>query len=125
MALTSEASVKEMRSQSEAMLRPYITVSPFIRAHTSLLCLRIANAGRNSAQNLKLALDRDFFQFGENQQDKNLRYKSAFTTLMDSFPPGSELIFSLCQGWVLFDGGGKPDICPVQFSMALVQYNVF
>ncbi len=117
MAQMSEASVKEMRHQSETMMRPYIIVSPFVRLHTPFLYLRIANTGRNAAQNLKLNIDKDFFQFGETQTEKNLKNKSAFTTPMDSFPPDSELIFALAQGWVLFEGGGKPDVCPSQFTI--------
>ena len=41
MAKASEASVDAMRDQSEAMLRPYITASPFIRPHTPILYLRV------------------------------------------------------------------------------------
>ena len=117
LAETSQASVEEMRRQSEAMFRPYIIVSPFVRPHTPLLYLRIANTGRNAAQNLKLSINKDFFQFGETQNDKNLKNKSAFNTPLDSFPPDSEILFALAQGWVLFEGGGKSDICPSQFSI--------
>ena len=115
LAKTSKESVEEMRQQSEAMMQPYIIVSPFVRPHTPLLYLRITNTGRNAAQNLKLSIDRDFFQFGETQSEKNLKNKSAFTTTMDSFPPNSELVFALAQDWVLFEGTGKPHICPTQF----------
>jgi len=117
MAKTSEASVEEMRQQSEATMRPYIVVAPFVRPHTPLLYLRIVNTGKNTAHNLKLSIDKDFFQFGETQSDKNLRNKSAFTVPMDSFPPNTELIFALAQGWILFEGTGKPDICPTQFTI--------
>jgi hypothetical protein len=118
MAKVSEASVDAMREQSEAMLRPYITASPFIRAHTPLLYLRIKNTGRMGAQNLRLTLDRDFFQFGEKDvADKNLRIKSAFSTPIDSFPPETELIFALGQGWVLFGENAQPDVSPTQFNV--------
>ena len=117
MAKASKESVQEMRQQSEAMMRPYVIVSPFVRPHTPLLYLRIINTGRNAAHNLRLSIDRDFYQFGETQNDKNLKNKSAFTTPMNSFPPNSELIFALAQGWVLFEGNGKPDVCPVQFTI--------
>lgn len=74
MAKASEASVEAMRDQSEAILRPYMTASPFIRPHTPLLYLRVINTGRMGAQNLRLTLDRDFFQFDEKDRaDKNLR----------------------------------------------------
>ncbi len=117
MAESSRATVEEMRNQSESMMRPYITVSPFVRPHTPFLYLRIANTGRNAALNLKLSIDKDYFQFGEVQDEKNLKNMTVFTTPMDSFAPGSELIFALAQGWVIFEGNGKSAICPTQFKI--------
>lgn len=118
MAKASEASVEAVHDQSEAMLRPYITVAPFIRSHTPFLYLRVKNTGQIGAQNLRLTLDRDFFQFGEKDRaDKNLRTMSAFSTPIDSFPHGAELIFALGQGWVLFGENAQPDVSPTQFNV--------
>jgi hypothetical protein len=118
MAKASEASVEAVRDQSEAMLRPYITTAPFIRPHTPFLYLRVKNTGRIGAKNLRLTLDRDFFQFGEKDRaDMNLRTMSAFSTPIDSFPPGAELIFALGQGWVLFGESTQPDASPTQFNV--------
>jgi len=118
MAKASEASVAAVRDQSEAMLRPYITVVPFIRAHTPFLYLRVKNTGRMGATNVCLTLDRDFFQFGEaDRPDRNLRTISAFSTPIDSIPPGVELVFALGQGGHLFGQDAKPDVSPVQFNV--------
>lgn len=121
MAKASEASVEAMRDQSEAMQRPYIIVAPFIKPHTPFLYLRVKNTGRMGAHNLRLTLDRDFFQFGEKEPaDKNLRIKSAFSTPIDSFPPGAELIFPLGPGWVLFGENAQPDVSPTQFNVTAI-----
>lgn len=118
MAKASEASVEAIHNQSEAMLRPYITAAPFIRPNTPFLYLRVKNTGKMGAQNLRLTLDRDFFQFGEKDRaEKNLRTMSAFSTSIDSFPPGAELIFALGQGWVIFGENAQPDVCPTQFNV--------
>lgn len=118
MAKASEASVTAMRDQSEAMSRPYVTVAPFIRPHTTLLYLRVSNIGKMAAQNLRLSLDRDFFPFGEvNRPERNLRTISAFSTPIDSFAPGMELIFALAQGFVIFGESAQPGACPTQFSV--------
>lgn len=118
MTKASEASVEAVRAQSEAMLRPYITVAPFIRPHTPFLYLRVENTGRIGSQNLRLTLDRDFFQFGEKDRaDNNLRTMSAFSTSIDNFPPGAELIFALGPGWVLFGENAQPDVSPTQFNV--------
>lgn len=125
MAKASEASVEAMRNQSEASLRPYITIVPFIRAHTPMLNLRVKNTGITGAQNVRLSIDRDFFKFGEKTRpDGNLRTLSAFTTPIDSLSPGAELIFGLAQGWVLFGEKAQPDICPSQFSVT-AKYEFF
>lgn len=114
MAKASEASAEAVRNQSEMFLRPYITISPFIRANTPLLYLRVKNTGKTGAQNLRLSIDRDFFKFGNRA---NLKTLSAFTTPIDSFPPDAELIFGLAQGWVLFGEKSNPNICPAQFNV--------
>jgi len=118
MARASEASVEAMRDQSDAMLRPYVTIAPFIRSHTPFLYLRVKNTGQTGAQNLRLNLDRNFFQFGEKDNaDKNLRTMNAFSSPIDSFPPGAELIFALGPGWVLFSENSQPDVSPTQFNV--------
>jgi len=114
MAKSSESSVEAMRNQSESFMRPYITISPFIRANTPILYLRVKNTGKTNAQNLRLSIDRDFLQFGDRA---NLKELSAFTTPIDSLPPDAELIFGLAQGWVLFGEKSKPDACPLQFNI--------
>lgn len=117
MAKASEASVEAMRLQSESTLRPYISISPFIRPQALFLYLKIANTGRTGAQNLRLTLDRDFFEWGENRAENNIRSFNAFSLPIDSFPPGSELLFALGQGWVLFAENSNPAITPLQFNI--------
>ena len=43
MSKSSEDSVESIRAQSEAMFRPYVTVSPYIRPNTNVLYLKIEN----------------------------------------------------------------------------------
>ena len=118
MAKASEASVRAVRDQSEAMLRPYVTVAPFVRPHTPFLYLRVENAGRTAAENLRLTIDRDFFQFGQSDRlGKNLRTMSAFVAPIDSLAPGNQLIFALGQGWVILGENARPDITPSQFNV--------
>ena len=118
MAKASEESVKAMREQSEAMLRPYVAITPYVRPHTTVLYLRIENSGKSSAENLRLSMDKDFFQFGEvNQPDHNLRTKKAFLDPIRSMPPGGKLIFALAQGFVVFAPSADPDHLPRQFTI--------
>jgi len=121
----NEASVEAMHDQTEAVLRPYITFTPFIRPHTQLICLRISNTGKTAAKNVNISLDRDFYQYGKsNQPTRNLRNINAFTTPIDGFPPGKELIFSLGQAWVIFGKNSDEKVTPSQFSIT-AEYDYF
>lgn len=118
MAKASEASVQAVRDQSEAMLRPYIEITPYVRPHTTLLYLRIENTGRTGAQNVTLSMDRDFYQFGDSSSpEHNLRTKAAFTQPIDSLGPGHKLVFALAQGFVIFGESGSPATTPQQFNI--------
>jgi len=67
---------------------------------------------------LRLTLDRDFFQWGETSgPDNNIRTRNAFSLPIDSFPPDTELLFALGQGWVLFGENANPAVTPLQFNI--------
>lgn len=120
MALASEAAVKAATSQTEALMRPYVIATPFVRPHTNIICLRIHNRGRSAAENVRLSLDKDFFRFGNtNRPDGNLREIAAFSEPMDSMPPGFELLFSLAQGPSLIGPDAKSDVVPTQFAITV------
>jgi cyanate lyase len=42
---------------------------------------------------------------------------SAFNNPIDSLPPGSEIIFGLAQGFVVFAEGADPSTCPTTFTV--------
>ncbi|MDA8454847.1 hypothetical protein M4R22_08735 [Acidovorax sp. GBBC 3334] len=118
MAKASEASVQAVREQSEAMLRPYVSVSSYVRPQTTVLYLRIENTGRTGAENLRMSIDKDFFQFGDAKQpDRNLRTKPAFVDTIQSLPPGGSIVFALAQGFIIFAPGADATVVPQQFSV--------
>lgn len=118
MAKASEATVQEMRAQSEAMLRPYIVVSTYVRPHTTVLYLRIENMGRCASENLELSIDRDFFQFGRSSvADHNLRLLPAFVDPIQALAPGGKLLFALAQGFVIFSPDADQTKVPLQFRI--------
>ncbi len=109
--------VKIMQSQLEQVSRPYIQASMFIRTGTPLLNLRIQNTGKSAAQNLKLDIDRDYFQFGEKKDNKNIRLKSAFQRQISCFPPDSVIEFALGMGHQIFSQTADDDVSPKSFSV--------
>ncbi len=66
----------------------------------------------------RLRLDRDFFQFGEKGEGRNLAKQSAFSQSIDCLSPKSELFFDLGIGYKIFESGADPSICPHRFEVS-------
>jgi hypothetical protein len=105
-----------MRDQQEATYRPYISVSPVVYPENPIAFLKISNSGLTAANNLRLSLDRDFFQFGERDDQRNLKLHCAFKGSIDSFVPGAKIYFHLAQSFVLFKKGNE-DLTPTKFTV--------
>ncbi|HSP85766.1 MAG TPA: hypothetical protein VLN09_08535 [Psychrobacter sp.] len=110
---SNKETVDIMKEQTEAMSRPYIVIEPFVRPNTPLLYLKIVNTGKTSANNLRLSISNDFYQFGE--ENKNIKDFPAFCSTIDSFAPNQQLIFALAQGFLIF--GESNSKLPKQFSI--------
>jgi len=100
-------SVETVRQQTEAMSRPYVTVSPFVLPKNAILFLRVSNIGKTAAEHLRLKLERPFYRFGKAEESENLASFAAFQNEIPSFAPGVELRFSLAMAPILF--GDKAD----------------
>lgn len=113
----NERVVAVMQDQAEGLTRPYVTVSVLTPPRSIVLYLRVANTGRTSAQNVRLALDRDFFRYGGKDPGDNLRTFSAFQEEIQCLPPGGELVFALAQGFVIFGPEADPARTPTVFRV--------
>jgi hypothetical protein len=109
--------VEVMQEQNEAISRPYVTVSPKLEADNPIFYLTICNSGRTAARNLRLTIDRSFYKFGENNPESDLATCSAFTQPIDAFAPGSEMTFSLAQGFVVFAENADESVLPKKFTV--------
>ncbi len=108
--------LREMRDQQDSLYRPYISISPVAYSDSSIFYLKIKNTGQTAAHKLRLNLDRDFYQFGEKKDERNLRNVSAFSSVVDSFVPGAEMLFYLAQGFVIFGKEGNETVTPPVFT---------
>ena len=113
----NEKVVSIMREQSEAISRPYISISTFLVQKSSFVYLRICNTGKTAAIKLRLELDRNFYKYGKSQERHNLAGLSAFQDVIDCFPPNAELVFALAQGFVIFGSNSDPNVTPPSFSI--------
>ncbi|HCF1786785.1 hypothetical protein QMK42_24955 [Pseudomonas aeruginosa] len=114
----NRAAVGAMREQMADQNRPFVAVTVQVRMGTPVIQLLIRNVGRSPAQNLRLRLDRNFFQFGEQAESRNLAKQSAFSQSIDCLPPMSELLFDLGMGFEIFASGADPTICPHTFEVS-------
>ena len=114
----NRAAVGAMREHMADQNRPFVAVTVQVRMGTPVIQLLIRNVGRSPAQNLRLRLDRDFFQFGEQAESRNLAKQSAFSQSIDCLPPMSELLFDLGMGFEIFASGADPTICPHTFEVS-------
>jgi hypothetical protein len=113
----NERVVDVMREQAEAMTRPYVTVSALIEPNNPIFYLRIFNAGKTAATDLKLNLDRSFYRFAEKIKKKNLADYAAFKDTITSFSPGAEIVFSLAQSFVIFGDQADSSVTPSCFTI--------
>jgi len=113
----NESVLHEMKVQHESLFRPYISIFPVIYTDKSIFFLKIANTGRTAANNLKLSIDKNFYQFGKKEENRNLRKHSAFSKPIDSFVPDAQILFYLAQGFDLFGENAKEDITPSVFTI--------
>ena len=86
--------VQASKEQSESVFRPYITITHRLSTQT-LIKLYIRNTGKTNACNLRLQIDRDFRQLDSKREEDNIANNFAFNNVIETFPPGSELKFSL------------------------------
>jgi len=113
----NESVLLEMKEQHEDTFRPYISISPAIYSDSMLIYLEIKNSGKTSAENLKLEIDKNFYQFGEKQDDKNLKNLTAFTDSIDSFAPNAKMVFYLATGPNIFGPSADEEITPKTFTI--------
>jgi len=109
--------VTVMKEQLEASLRPYIVVSTFITTGNLIICLKISNTGKMTAENLELTWDRDFYQYGRKEDNYNLKKAYAFQNVIETFVPGAELLFYLGMGFQIFADDTDPKLTPPQFTI--------
>lgn len=110
--------VAAMRDQMADQARPYVHVSVQVRMGTPVIQLLVRNVGKSPAQNLTLHIDRDFYQYGEKTESRNLAKQSAFSHPIECLPPVSELLFDLGMGFKIFANDSDPAVCPTTFEVS-------
>ncbi len=110
--------VAQMKAQNESFIAPIISVAIQVK-HSTVVCLKVKNSGHSAAKNLRLSLDRDFYQFGVFEEAKNMRHFPAFQQTIPSFSPGEEIFFLMSQGFNLGKSFEDKIITPYEFNVGV------
>jgi hypothetical protein len=113
----NEKVVEVMHEQAEAVTRPYVSVAPVLEPDNPIFYLRITNTGKTTANKLKLTIDKSFHKFGEKSSEADLASFAAFNNVIESFPPGAEIVFSLAQSFKLFGEESDKELLPQSFTI--------
>lgn len=114
---------RSMQEQSEALNRPIVQILVFVQTGTTALRLQIKNVGRASAINLKLSIDRDVYQFDNQNEDANLKSKNAFKNTIACFPPNAIIEFDLGIGHQLLNGKLSEFMINAKYSFVNKDYD--
>ena len=107
MARSSEASVRLMKEQADAISRPYVSVLLAKQLNNPFIFLRVENTGQTAAPNMTLSLGPEFERIKELKGPKELKNSYLFTKTVASFPPRSPVLFLLGFGDTFVDDDKK------------------
>lgn len=114
---TNERVVEVMKRQNDALIRPYITVNTLIHPRHLSIYLKITNTGKTAAENVRLEIDKSFYQFGMEGEENNIANFPVFQKPIACLPPMTSLTFDLAHGPVIFGENTNPDKTPTKFSI--------
>lgn len=86
------------QKQHQEEVRPWVYVQ-FEFHHEIFVKLVIENKGRSPAYDLRVTLDKDFYQFAEPDESRNLRTFPSFNEPISWFPPGAKISVDMAQGF--------------------------
>lgn len=98
MAKASEAASTLMKEQSDAIARPYVSISLVKRHNNPHIFLRIENTGQTTARDMTLSFGPEVEGVKEIEEIQKIRGSYLFTKTLASFPPHSPVFFLLGFG---------------------------
>ena len=113
-AKSGEQSARSVAKQIEQLSRPFIYIN-IVSRHKTVLSIAISNGGRSSATNVQFSLDRPFYQFAEENEDRNLQNFNLFKNIVPSISPGDRFLIDLSQGFNINTEKNGKNLTPDEF----------
>jgi hypothetical protein len=115
MLKANKETIEIMRAQIEALNRPFIQISTFLKPKSPMIYLKIKNTGRAAAEATTLRMNKDFYVYREN--DKNIKDLQIFNQQIEGVPPDTEFIIALGRGFDIFGNSSEEVPTPTVFSI--------
>jgi hypothetical protein len=113
----NQNSVLAMQAQSEASYRPYVTARISMQVGEPFFYLNIENIGKTAAKNLKLSLNKDFYQRGEKTDKNNIKNFPLFNDLISEFTASTHFFYPLVSSVDLLSNTFDENLVPKKFSI--------
>ncbi|MCU8015939.1 hypothetical protein L5M36_03370 [Shewanella sp. SM72] len=113
----NQSSVSAIQEQMEASSRPYVTVRISMQVGEPFFYLNIENVGKTAAKNLILSIDKDFFQYGENKLERNIKEFPVFKNVVLEFPTGTHLFYPLISSVDILSDSADVELVPREFRV--------
>ena len=97
-ALITARMAKSMKEQTDAIIRPYVTVALVKKPNDPYIFLKISNTGKTDAKNLSLQLNKDFDPLRDYDIGKRLASWQLFQKPFPSFAPDTSLFYIIGFG---------------------------
>jgi hypothetical protein len=108
----NEKIVEATHRQATEQSRPFVNVRVAKGPVDQILKIKVENIGTTSARNLRLSLDKSFYQFGQIKPERNLADMYLFQNIIETLPPGADLYFNLGAGVHIFGPDAKEETTP-------------
>jgi hypothetical protein len=117
-ARSNKQMVNQIKLQNNAMLRPVVGFRIENRQGT-IISLVLENSGKSTATNIRLKIDRDFFQYAQKEQRRNLKNFNAFKREIASMAAGEKIHFDLAQGFKFDESCDGTLLTPMEFEIEI------
>lgn len=115
--VANQNSVLAMQEQFEASNRAYVTARISMQIGEPFFYLNIENIGKTAAKNLKLSFNKDFYQYGENTETRNIKNFPVFKDLISEFTASTHLFYPLISSVDMLSNTSDEALVPRTFSI--------
>ena len=101
-----------------SQLRPIVAFRIY-RRQGIILSLSLENTGRSIANDIRISIDKNFYQYAEYKEERNIKSFYIFNNTISSIAPNESILLDLAQGFNFGKEINGEEITPMLFSIRL------